>query len=158
MSANKAQRQRWWWHTLLVAGVLGGLLSMHGLTAGHDTMQMPAAPTAMTAMTVMAMSVPALGTMPPAHKPQSALHDASPSIGVSPLGLSGPNGAADRTGIGGACLAVAAAVVSLVMLIRTLTGRHVLMAFARRGTLIAFAASPWRACSVSLTQLGICRT
>lgn len=122
-----ACRQRWS-RSLLVAAVLWAVLAMHGLSAGHDAMQMQTfTPSSSSVLTTAGLHLPA-----------------GPSAGDT---------------MSETCLAVIAVAAGLIIVLHGLLRRPWLRAMDRSAA--ARGGPPRRAVrrfSLSLTQLGICRT
>ena len=136
-----APRRQWWFRTLLVAGVLAGVMGMHGLTTAHAAM--PMAASGATSHGTVASHSPATAESPVMTQPSAEGHP-----------LTGGHTAQQ------ACLAIlAAAVALLVLLLRRERYRQSPLTSAprSRGAAAPPATTP-RPRALTLHQLSICRT
>jgi len=137
-------RRQWWFRTLLVCGVLAGVLGMHGLTTGHTAMQM--APSALTAA-VGAHAPPASGV------PMTADGAVPAHPTYEGHGETGGHSAMV------ACLAILVAAVALLVLLgRERPGRPLLQSAVSSPDDGRPPPTPPRVLALTLHQLSICRT
>ncbi len=131
-------RRQWWFRTLLVSGLLAGVMGMHGLTTGHA-----ATPVAGAAMShaVMAPSTTGADGRATTHLPAGG-HAPTGGHGMLP-----------------ACLAIlAAAVALLVLLLRRERAEQPLLRSGRSPLDVRAPRTVPRAHALTLHQLSICRT
>ncbi len=139
-------RRQWWLRTLLVSGVLAGVLGMHGLTTGHAAMQM--APSASTTAAVGAHAPLASGV------PMTADRAVPAHPTYEGHGPTGGHGAMV------ACLAILVAAVALLVLLlgRERPGRPLLQSAVSSPADGRPPPTPPRVLALTLHQLSICRT
>ena len=146
-------RRQWWFRTLLVVGVLAGVMGMHGLTAGHASMRMNP-DKVMSATAVTSAAAVTSATAVTAHLVAAAgsrLTTHQTTEGHDPTGGHGAMQA---------CVAILAAAVALLVLLlgRDRPSRPLFTSAGRASRGAALPRIPPRVLALSLHQLSICRT